>query len=231
MNIYAISDIHGHLEEFNKALELIDLSGDNRLVLLGDYIHEGSDSYGVLDRVMALEEKYGTEKVIVLLGNHEVWALNKESGIASYTIAFSEKDKTYLKWLRKHKFYYTAGKTIFVHAGVDEEAGDLWNFAYEEQKRYFVDKFPAVLGDFYGGYKIVAGHAGTHQIAVEEGLISQTDDFNGILYDGQAHYYIDSTVEYSKKLNIIKVDIDNDKYYEVTETGEQEIVPLDREVR
>ena len=48
MYIYAMSDIHGCLEEFNHALSLVDLSGDNRLILLGDYIH-GPDSYGVLD--------------------------------------------------------------------------------------------------------------------------------------------------------------------------------------
>jgi serine/threonine protein phosphatase 1 len=221
MIIYAISDIHGHLEQFDKALELIDLSGDNKLVLLGDYIHEGPDSYGVLDRIIALEEQYGTEKVIALLGNHEVWALNKESGIDSYTIAFSEKDKTYLKWLKEHKYYYTAGKTIFVHAGVDEEARDMWKFAYED--RFFAEKYPAVLGEFYGGYKIVSGHIGTHEIAVEKGFISESEGFNGILYDGQAHYYIDATVEYSKKLNIIKVDIEADRYYEVTERGERAI--------
>jgi serine/threonine protein phosphatase 1 len=216
MIIYAISDIHGHLNEFNKALELVDLSSDNKLVLLGDYIHEGPDSYGVLDRIIALEEQYGTDKVIALLGNHEVWALNKESGIVSYKIAFSEKDKTYLKWLKEHKYYYTAGKTIFVHAGVDEEAGDMWRFAYED--RFFTEKYPAVLGEFYDDIKIVAGHIGTHEIA--------NDNFNGIFYDGAAHYYIDATVEYSKKLNVIKVDIEADRYIEVTEGGEREIIAI-----
>lgn len=61
MKIYAISDIHGHIEEFNKALSYIDLDDkDPQLILLGDYIH-GHDSYAVLDRVMELQEKYDTE--------------------------------------------------------------------------------------------------------------------------------------------------------------------------
>lgn len=46
--IYAMSDIHGCLMEFEEALSLVDLTGDNKLVLLGDYIHGGPDPFGVL---------------------------------------------------------------------------------------------------------------------------------------------------------------------------------------
>lgn len=68
--IYAMSDIHGRLDAFEYALSLIDLSDDNKLVLLGDYVH-GPDSYGVLEKVIHLQNKYGTDKVIALIGNHE----------------------------------------------------------------------------------------------------------------------------------------------------------------
>lgn len=74
--IFCISDIHGCLAAFQAALELVDLSGDNRLVLLGDYIHGGPDPYGVMDAIMALEQRYGPEKVVVLIGNHEDMALD-----------------------------------------------------------------------------------------------------------------------------------------------------------
>lgn len=50
--IYAMSDIHGCLMEFEEALSLVDLTGDNKLILLGDYIHGGPDPFGVLKRVM-----------------------------------------------------------------------------------------------------------------------------------------------------------------------------------
>ena len=50
MKIFAMSDIHDCLQEFEAALELVDLSGDNKLILLGDYIHSGADSYGVLKK-------------------------------------------------------------------------------------------------------------------------------------------------------------------------------------
>lgn len=47
-----------------------EISGDNKLILLGDYIH-GPDSYGVLKKIMQLQNKYGSDKVIALLDNHE----------------------------------------------------------------------------------------------------------------------------------------------------------------
>lgn len=34
----------------------------------------------------------------------------------------------YLQWMQNLPRYYTEGKTIFVHAGIDEEAGDLWEW-------------------------------------------------------------------------------------------------------
>ena len=71
MKIFAMSDIHGCLQEFEAALELVDLSGDNKLILLGDYIHSGADSYGVLKKIK-LQQKYGNEKVIALMGNQQI---------------------------------------------------------------------------------------------------------------------------------------------------------------
>lgn len=71
MKIYAMSDIHGCIHSFLEALQLVDLSGDNQLVLCGDYIHGGQDDYLVLDLIKDLEMKHGSDKVIVLAGNHE----------------------------------------------------------------------------------------------------------------------------------------------------------------
>lgn len=64
MKVFAMSDIHGHIHAFHKAMQLVDLSGDNQLVLCEDYIHGGQDDYAVLDRIMEMEKLYGLEKVI-----------------------------------------------------------------------------------------------------------------------------------------------------------------------
>lgn len=76
--VYAMSDIHGCLQSFDEALHLVDLSGENQLVLCGDYIHGGQDNYGVLNRIMALEDKYGCDKIIVLAGNIQKMTMRAE---------------------------------------------------------------------------------------------------------------------------------------------------------
>ena len=81
--IYAMSDIHGCIAEFDEALSLIDLSGNNMLILCGDYIH-GYDSYSVLDRIIALQRRYGEDKVIALMGNHEEMVADGRWRIAEF---------------------------------------------------------------------------------------------------------------------------------------------------
>lgn len=78
MKIYCMSDIHGCLAAFEEALDLFEEhleEKDTRLLLLGDYIHGGEDNYGVLDKIMAMQQKYGYDKVIALMGNHEEFVL------------------------------------------------------------------------------------------------------------------------------------------------------------
>ena len=71
--IYAISDIHGYLDEFINALSKIDLSDkNNRLILIGDYIDNGIHSFKVISKIIEMEEFY-PHQIITLLGNHEEW--------------------------------------------------------------------------------------------------------------------------------------------------------------
>ena len=222
MRIYSMSDIHGFLREFNSALSLIedDLSQEGaKLVLIGDYIHYGYDSMGVLDRVMSLQEKYGEDKVIALRGNHEDMVLEGNIGLDDMEgLRLGESvPERYIRWMRRLRYHYEAGNTIFVHAGIDEEAGDLWKVGTPDYM--FVGKYPASIGDIPDiDYKVVAGHVGTSSI-------SGDPDFHGIYYDGASHYYIDGSTIESKHVNVLMVDTDADRYYEVTENGCKEIEP------
>ena len=66
MKIYAMSDIHGCSEEFDYALSLVMPhfdEPDTMLILLGDYI-DGYDSYGILKRIVSLQNQYETEKFL-----------------------------------------------------------------------------------------------------------------------------------------------------------------------
>ncbi len=76
MKIYCMSDIHGCLDELIEKMKSVDLSGDNILVLLGDYIDYGPKSGQTLRYVYDLQQKYGNKKVICLKGNHEAMFLS-----------------------------------------------------------------------------------------------------------------------------------------------------------
>lgn len=93
--IYAISDIHGYLDEFTNALSKIDLSDkNNRLILIGDYIDTGIQSFQIISKIIELEKNY-PHQIITLLGNHEEWFydwLILEKPIAS---AFPETIKSF----------------------------------------------------------------------------------------------------------------------------------------
>lgn len=228
MKIYCISDIHGCLAEFEEALSLVlDHLGepDTKLVLLGDYVHGGADSKGVLNRIIDLQQRYG-DKVMPLLGNHDYWVLSGQSTIDHMIKTYAdlwndEEEDGYTDWLMTLPSYYVEGNTIFVHAGIDEEMGDNWEWGTDE--RTFTDKYPAEVGLVEGlDMKIVAGHVYTSEISGNPG-------FNDIYYDGKSHYYIDSDVLSTGYLNVLLVDTDEDKYYRVTEAGNWLVLPYDEE--
>lgn len=222
MIIYCMSDIHGCIAEFEYALSLIDgqmNSPDTRLVLLGDYVH-GPDSYAVLDKIISLQNKWGCDKVIALMGNHEDMVCDGRWRIEQDDEDSEAKEDEYIAWMQNLPRYYTEGNTIFVHAGIDEEAEDLWEWGTDDYT--FTEKYPAQTGKFYGDWKIVAGHVGTM-------VISDDPWFHDIYYDGEAHYYIDGTVDVSGRLPVLMVDTEKDLYYRVTETGNWLILPYDEE--
>jgi hypothetical protein len=81
--VFAVSDIHGHLEKLTAALQdagLTDADGnwageDARLWFLGDFFDRGPDGIGVLRYVRDLIGQAPDGAVRMLLGNHEILAL------------------------------------------------------------------------------------------------------------------------------------------------------------
>ena len=231
MKIYCISDVHGFLAEFEEALSLVIEhleEPDTKLCLMGDYIHGGADNYGVLDKIISLQNRYGEDKIIVLLGNHEEFVLTGYSSINSMSMIEDneyddgdDQDDKYICWLENLPRYYTEGNTIFVHAGIDEDAGDMWEWGTSDE--IFVSKYPAETGKIEGlEMKVVAGHVGTAEI-------SGDPRFHDIYYDGASHYYIDGTVMDSGIIPVLLVDTDENKYYQVTEGGNYLVFPYDEE--
>ena len=227
MKVYAISDIHGYLQEFEAALANVDLSGDNILILLGDYIH-GPESYGVLNRIIGLQEKYGSDKVVALLGNHEEMALNGTWNINEDRFGvvgdFDDyNDDKYLSWMSHLPLYHVIGNAIFVHAGIDEEAAAEGYWEWGTGEHFYTSKFPAETGKIEKfDMKIVAGHVGTNNIAGDP-------NYHDIYFDGGSHYYIDGTVQRSGEIPVLMYDTETDNFYRVTDGGPWLILPYDEE--
>lgn len=221
-----MSDIHGCYSAFCDALELVEChldEPDTKLILLGDYVHGGEDSRGVLRKIISMQREYGTDKVIALLGNHEEFVIDGFSSIESMYADGEEHgdDDMYIYWMEHRPRYHVEGNTIFVHAGIDEDSGNAWEYCTDEM--IFTQQWPHRLGKIHGlDKKVVAGHVHTSSIA-------GNSRFNDIYYDGESHYYIDSDVLTSGEICVLLVDTDTDKYYRVTESGEIPVEAYDPE--
>lgn len=239
--IYALTDIHGYFDILKETMKKVDLSDDNKLIFLGDYIDGGPHSRQTLEHLYNLQKQF-PENVIVLRGNHEdmfvdwfenhvnIGILQEDEGLNTLKTFLKDNQfdnivnylrtgktlyeinnivkkyikKNYpelIKWLKELPLYYETEKQIFVHAGVDEEAGEYWKLTTEDY--YFTGKYPATKGQFIKD--IIAGHIGTSALAEDK-------NFHDIYFDGESHYYIDSTVEVSHKLNLLIYDTETNKY-------------------
>lgn len=271
--IYAMSDIHGCLDELKEKMEQVDLTGNNRIVFLGDYIDYGDSSYQVLKYLWDLQKKYGTEKVVVLKGNHEQMFLDWindyrnpypdgtednmvfndwictdfEYGANTISTFISQQQVDFLNqisrtcsmetisteavrmvianheeligWIQNLPLYFETENQIFVHAGVDEEAGEYWMWGTSDS--ILLGKFPATKGKFYK--TIVAGHVGTgtHDLANDR-------NYHDVFYDGASHYYIDGSVYKSGKLLLLTYNEENEKYYQVENGNMISVRPFDK---
>lgn len=121
-------------------------------------------------------------------------------------------NKGLLRWLKGLPCYYETETQIFVHAGVDEEAGDWW--AWGTPDSVFTGKYPAETGKFYKD--VIAGHVGTASLAGDP-------DYHRVFWDGQSHYYIDGSTAESGCLPILKYDTETGRYTELAEGIEKEI--------
>lgn len=189
MIIYAMSDIHGQEKPFEEALTLVDFSDPRvMLVLCGDYIDHDWQHPEWFDRIRRLQKAH-PDQVVVLKGNHE------DNYLESYAGTLPRETR---RWLRDLPLFYETERQIFVHAGIDEDADDLWRVACEDW--FFHSKMPASFGPFFKD--IIAGHVGTFCFCGE----------NRVYWDGEAHYYLDGSTERSGVVPVLKYDSTTDRY-------------------
>lgn len=199
MFYYAMSDIHGYFDILQESMQVVDLKSNksNKIIFLGDYIDYGKESLKVLYFIKRLSEEYDGQ-VIALRGNHEEIFLKKLLIANSIKIdSFKEKHKELIIWLRNLPYYFQTKRQIFVHAGILEEAGDLW--MHGTPTEYFTSKYPAEEGFFYKD--IIAGHVGTSELR-------NNKNNHEVYWDGKNHYYIDGTVRESGIIPVLKYNTD-----------------------
>lgn len=162
-----IGDIHGCYEEWEQLLKKVRFdSRQDRLILLGDLIDRGKDSYRVFQRAVELREEM-QERFVVLKGSHEKMLLDDSKKIKDRilwclvgkgaTVRSFRSNGGALKdcadWFRAWSVpYYEAEDFQCAHAGVKEE-----NPADNEEYTLFMDH-RWVKRNRYHGKLTITGH-------------------------------------------------------------------------
>ena len=238
--IYAISDIHGYLDEFINALSKVDLSDkNNRLILIGDYIDTGIQSFQVISKIIELEEIY-PHQIITLLGNHEEWFydwLILEKPTAS---AFPETIKSFFS--QEELNYILKSNPNNFETGVRNEIKNNIKFIpfinwlkkryrnkryYETETQVFVHAGIDEDGDNLW-HELTAPDLFTNKFPASIGRfykdiisghvasweVAKNKTYQGKIYfDSKSHYFIDGDVNHSKTIPVLCYDTITKKYH------------------
>tara|TARA_R100000935_G_C2834201_1_gene167051 strand:+ start:346 stop:1074 length:729 start_codon:yes stop_codon:yes gene_type:complete len=125
-----IGDIHGGLKALIQLLKRINISPDDKLIFLGDYVDGWSDSANTVTYLIELAKQ---NSCVFIRGNHddltEAWLktgdLNEQwlqhggqSSIDAYRNFSSEDKKAHLEFYSQMVDYYVdKNNNLFVHAG------------------------------------------------------------------------------------------------------------------
>lgn len=198
MKYLVASDIHGMWASLKSLME--DLwDGDSQLIILGDLVDRGPDSFSVVSHLMNAVKNEG---VIVLKGNHEDMLLSflddpiNESRLylsnggwhtlksflpdAIYPQTYYEVQqladrmkKQYpeeIDFLRSLPLYHETDDWIFVHAGINTHLRD-WKTSTEHDFLWSREAF--LYGRNETGKRIFFGHTPTRMLHPKE---QQSDD-------------------------------------------------------
>ena len=132
----AIGDIHGGLKALIQLLEKIEVTPEDKLIFLGDYVDGWSDSANVVSYLIDLAKQ---NTCIFLRGNHddlahrwletgefnEKWLQHGgQSSIDAYRDFSSEEIEAHLRFYNQMLNYYIDKENrLFVHAGFTNQHG------------------------------------------------------------------------------------------------------------
>ncbi|NCB41045.1 MAG: serine/threonine protein phosphatase [Clostridia bacterium] len=158
MKTFVVGDVHGCFQELTELLGSLRIKwGEDRLILLGDYIDRGSQEHEVLDFLQNLRNKFGINKIIPLRGNHEQMLLDTLGNTYHMNCRFSENE---IEFLRSLSVFYEDTNWFYVHGGINPSLGLA---SQNEQEMLWI------RGEFYnhrGSFekKVAFGHTPTRSI-------------------------------------------------------------------
>lgn len=193
---FVISDIHGCAKTLKALVEdKIQLTKEDWLFFLGDYIDKGPDSSGVIDYILSLQEK--EFQIFTLMGNHEfniletseeynphmfrvfVERMNKCRGILDEEAKIKPQ---YLAFFQSLTYHFELEDFHLVHAGFDFRKEKPFE---DYMAMLHIRRYPdneAVLE----GRKIVHGHQPTHLIDIQKSIEANASIIpldNGCVYN------------------------------------------------
>lgn len=142
--IYALGDIHGQLDQLDRALDLIAADGgaQARVVVLGDLVDRGPDSRGVIERLMAGQAAGRPWQV--LLGNHD----DMFRRFLSDGVVHNARVKSGLPWTHARLGGPDTLASYGIAAGPDTRRAELLEAARDavpEAHRAFLDSLPRAI--------------------------------------------------------------------------------------
>ena len=249
--LFAISDIHGNLGAMEKAVKQITpylLNGDSKLLMLGDYIDRGYQSYECLQLAYDLQQQFGKDKVIVIKGNHEAWFMDFLKGNGDEWLAEDVEYRTTRTFLTEkqmeelHRIYQREEKLAFMINTIKSNHRDLLTWInqlplyHETDSQIFVhagvdEDIPeeelewCTIGTgewtFLGKYPPTKGKFYKDIIAghVSAKKVARDKYFEGIYFDGASHFYIDGSGGNRHSLLCLAYDVEEKTYYDYKMDG------------
>ena len=238
--LYAISDIHGYLDEFRDALNKVNLNDkDNRLFLLGDYLDNGLQSFQVISKIIELEKIYPNQ-IITLLGNHEEWFYDWLILDKPTASAFPETIKSFFS-PEELNYIFKSNANNFETAVRNEIKNNIkfnpfinWFKKRYRDERYYetetqifvhagIDEEVGKLWKeltsseiFTNKFPITTGrfHKAIISGHIASWEVAKDRRYLGkIYYDSKSHYFIDGDVMNSKTIPVLYYDTITQKYH------------------
>jgi serine/threonine protein phosphatase 1 len=128
----AIGDMHGCAAALDALLEAMDITSEDTLVTLGDYVDRGPHSREVIARLIELQRRC---RLVPLLGNHEAMMLESLAGgdlefwltcggfdtVQSYDGGIEKIPPEHIEFLEACRRHWQCDSHFFVHANYRAE--------------------------------------------------------------------------------------------------------------